>query len=83
MLITTRFLGLTTLLSYVLANPLIPSLEHRQQGSCATSPCPVGLCCSVYDYCGTGSEYCQAGSCTGGVGGTCPVGTCCSIYGYW
>ncbi|KAH8817366.1 hypothetical protein F5884DRAFT_635453, partial [Xylogone sp. PMI_703] len=44
--------------------------------------CPVGLCCSKYGYCGTGPDYCQAGSCTGGVGGTCPAGTCCSKYGY-
>lgn len=59
-----------------------PLLEERQTGSCATSPCPTGLCCSIYDYCGTGSDYCQAGSCSGGVGGTCAVGECCSIYGY-
>jgi hypothetical protein len=65
-----------------LANPLAPSLFHRQLGSCATSPCAAGLCCSVYGYCGTGSDYCQAGSCVGGVGGTCAAGQCCSIYGY-
>jgi hypothetical protein len=73
-------LGLT-LITPVLSNPLIP-LEHRQQGSCATTPCPVGLCCSQYNYCGTGAEYCQAGSCVGGVGGTCAAGLCCSTYGY-
>src|ERR1700744_3889293 len=61
-----------------LANPLAP----RQLGSCATSPCAAGLCCSIYGYCGTGSDYCQAGSCVGGVGGTCADGECCSIYGY-
>ena len=64
------------------ANPLIPSLSHRQVGSCATSPCAPGYCCSVYDYCGTGPDYCQAGSCVGGVGGTCAAGMCCSPYGY-
>jgi Fungal cellulose binding domain/Chitin recognition protein len=61
-----------------LANPLVP----RQLGSCATVPCAAGLCCSAYGYCGTGSDYCQAGSCVGGVGGTCAAGECCSIYGY-
>jgi len=65
-----------------LANPLLPSLLHRQLGSCATAPCAVGLCCSTYDYCGTGSDYCQPGSCVGGVGGTCAGDDCCSIYGY-
>ena len=58
-----------------------PLLSDRQLGSCATSPCPTGYCCSIYDYCGVGDAYCQAGSCVGGVGGTCAVG-CCSIYGY-
>jgi hypothetical protein len=65
-----------------LANPLIPSLFHRQLGSCTTAPCAAGLCCSIYGYCGTGSDYCQPGSCVGGVGGTCADGECCSIYGY-
>ncbi|PMD33173.1 carbohydrate-binding module family 18 [Hyaloscypha variabilis F] len=74
--------GLTTLFPSVFATPLIPSLEHRQLGSCATAPCAPGLCCSIYDYCGTGSDYCQVGSCTGGVGGTCAPGLCCSIWGY-
>ncbi|PMD27850.1 hypothetical protein NA56DRAFT_640607 [Hyaloscypha hepaticicola] len=83
MLFTGLLLGLTTLLASVLASPLMPSLEHRQLGSCATTPCAPGLCCSIYDYCGTGKAYCQAGSCNGGVGGTCPVGQCCSIFGYW
>jgi hypothetical protein len=72
--------ALTQLLPTTLATPLI--LEERQLGSCATSPCPVGYCCSIYEYCGTGPAYCQAGSCVGGVGGTCPAGTCCSPYGY-
>lgn len=66
-------------LSPILATPL---LSDRQLGSCATSPCPTGYCCSIYDYCGTGAAYCQAGSCTGGVGGTCSAGECCSPYGY-
>jgi len=64
-----------------LANPLIALLE-RQTGSCATTPCPAGLCCSQFNYCGVGPSYCQAGSCTGGVGGTCPAGSCCSKFGY-
>lgn len=64
-----------------LTNPFVP-LSHRQQGSCATAPCAVGLCCSQYDYCGTGNLYCQAGSCVGGVGGTCTPPNCCSKYGY-
>jgi hypothetical protein len=82
MYITTLLLTLT-LLTSTLSNPLfLPALSERQLGSCATTPCPVGLCCSIYDYCGTGPSYCQVGSCVGGVGGTCPVGTCCSIYGY-
>ncbi|KAH8814889.1 hypothetical protein F5884DRAFT_641020, partial [Xylogone sp. PMI_703] len=50
--------------------------------SCLTHPCPVGYCCSIWDYCGTGPEYCQAGSCTGGVGGNCSAGLCCSPFGY-
>lgn len=58
------------------------SIEHRQLGSCATAPCPAGLCCSQWDYCGTGPDYCQQGSCIGGVGGTCAPGLCCSKYGF-
>lgn len=61
-----------------LANPL---LVDRQLGSCATAPCPVGLCCSTYKYCGVGTDYCGIGSCIGGVGGTCAAGECCSPYG--
>ncbi|KAG0645986.1 putative aminotransferase sirI [Hyphodiscus hymeniophilus] len=65
-----------------LTNALVmPLLTDRQLGSCATTPCAPGYCCSIYDYCGVGAAYCQAGSCIGGVGGTCAVG-CCSIYGY-
>ena len=76
-------LSLLLLASTAIAEPLlVPHLSNRQLGSCATTPCPVGYCCSIYDYCGTGPDYCQAGSCTGGVGGTCPDGTCCSEYGY-
>lgn len=71
--------GLTQLFTATTASPL---LENRQLGSCATSPCPVGYCCSIYDYCGTGPDYCQVGSCVGGVGGTCAAGECCSPYGY-
>jgi len=84
-MLATRFLivGLTTLVSSAFANPLVPSLEHRQLGSCASAPCAPGLCCSQYYYCGTGSDYCGVGTCTGGVGGTCAAGLCCSIYGYW
>ena len=67
------------LLPLAIANPL---LLNRQTGSCATAPCPKGLCCSQYNYCGTGPEYCQAGSCVGGVGGTCAPGLCCSPFGY-
>ena len=79
---TTRMLLLVALPLIALANPLVPSLEHRQLGSCATTPCAPGLCCSPYKYCGTGPEYCQVGACTGGVGGTCPAGQCCSPFGY-
>ncbi|KAH8602524.1 hypothetical protein B0O99DRAFT_603520 [Bisporella sp. PMI_857] len=70
-----------SLLTTTLATPFVP-LELRQTGSCATAPCPAGLCCSIYNYCGTGPDYCQAGSCVGGVGGTCAAGLCCSRYGY-
>lgn len=77
-----NFVTLSLVIRLSLANPLIPTLEHRQQGSCATTPCAPGLCCSKYNYCGTGPEYCQAGSCAGGVGGTCAAGFCCSPYGY-
>lgn len=47
------------LLPFALANPLLPAfppLLTRQTGSCQTTPCPVGLCCSQYDYCGTGNS---------------------------
>jgi len=72
-----------TLLTTTFANPFVP-LEHRQSGSCATAPCPQGLCCSQYKYCGTGPSYCgtETGACVGGVGGTCAAGLCCSPYGY-
>lgn len=74
--------GLSLLSPTSLAMPQIPGLAYRQLGSCATSACAVGLCCSIYDYCGTGPTYCQPGSCVGGVGGTCAAGLCCSPYGY-
>jgi hypothetical protein len=64
----------------ILASPL--ELQNRQLGSCALTPCAPGLCCSPYNYCGTGPEYCQTGSCVGGVGGTCAAGQCCSPFGY-
>ncbi|TVY85071.1 Lectin [Lachnellula suecica] len=57
-------------------------LDGRQLGACVNGICGAGLCCSQYGYCGTGPAYCQAGSCTGGVGGNCTAGLCCSIYGY-
>jgi hypothetical protein len=59
-----------------------PLLDTRQQGSCATTPCAPGLCCSQFNFCGVGPEYCQTGSCVGGVGGTCAPGSCCSPFGY-
>jgi len=59
--------ALSQFLQTSLASPFEPSLEHRQLGSCAITPCAVGLCCSQYDYCGVGADYCQAGSCVGGV----------------
>jgi hypothetical protein len=76
LVVLTQFLGIS------LPNPIMPSLQHRQLGSCASSPCGIGYCCSQYAYCGTGLEYCQTGSCKGGVGGTCAEGLCCSPYGY-
>src|SRR5450432_1681068 len=75
-------ISLAQLFIHSLANPLIPNIGHRQLGSCATAPCAVGYCCSIYEYCGTGTDYCQIGSCVGGVGGTCAAGLCCSPYGY-
>ncbi|CZR51922.1 uncharacterized protein PAC_01799 [Phialocephala subalpina] len=83
-----HFLSLITLLATAsflppsLGNPIFPELMSRDLGSCATTPCAAGLCCSQYFYCGTGSDYCGFGACTGGVGGTCPTGECCSIYGF-
>lgn len=50
--LSASFLGLSQ------TNP-IADLISRQTGSCATTPCPTGLCCSVYDYCGNGTEYCM------------------------
>jgi len=79
-LTTNVFLLAFAALAYGAA--VFPSLEHRQSGSCATSPCATGLCCSQFDYCGTGTDYCQLGACTGGVGGTCSDGECCSAYGF-
>jgi hypothetical protein len=77
-LILLFFIPLTSL-----ANPLLDLPIRRQVGSCANAPCPAGLCCSPYGYCGTGPDYCSLGSCIGGVGGTCSTaGQCCSIYGY-
>lgn len=76
--LTTILLTLTTLLPLTLALALSPSLPHRDLGSCAQVPCAPGLCCSQYGYCGTGADYCQLGTCTGGVGGTCASGECCS-----
>ncbi|PQE07118.1 GH18 chitinase CHI18-17 protein [Rutstroemia sp. NJR-2017a BVV2] len=72
------------LIPQILSSPLSPllTLQERQTGSCALAPCAKGLCCSVFKYCGTGPDYCQAGSCVGGVGGTCAAGQCCSSWGY-
>ncbi len=42
--------------------------NKRQLGTCATTGCSSGLCCSQYGWCGTGAAYCgsgcQSGSCT-------------------
>lgn len=52
-------------------NPDSSELVGRQLGACVNGLCAAGLCCSQYGYCGTGPDYCQAGSCVGGVGGNC------------
>lgn len=75
------FSGLITLVAFTVGNPLHP-LQSRQLGSCATAPCAPGLCCSFYNFCGTGPDYCQADSCVGGVGGSCAAPNCCSAFGY-
>lgn len=101
-----RFLSLITFLATAsffgssCSNPIFSfhKLVSRQTGSCATIPCAAGLCCSQYDYCGTGPDYCNplhfvnfsqtyrllggVGACIGGVGGTCPTGECCSVFGF-
>ncbi|KAG9246661.1 hypothetical protein BJ878DRAFT_478076 [Calycina marina] len=90
--------GLTLLVITTFANPFVP-LEHRgEYGSCATTPCQPGYCCSKYKYCGKGPDYCgsahdpnpdhdhghdgNVGTCIGGVGGHCYGDLCCSPYGY-
>ncbi|KAH9214203.1 hypothetical protein DL95DRAFT_389913 [Leptodontidium sp. 2 PMI_412] len=67
-----------------LSSPLIstPEIAGRQLGACVGGLCAPGLCCSVWGYCGAGPEYCQTGSCVGGVGGTCAPGLCCSKFGF-
>ena len=41
--------------------------NKRQLGSCGTTGCPSGKCCSQFGWCGTGDAYCgsgcQSGSC--------------------
>ncbi len=41
--------------------------NKRVLGTCATTGCPTGQCCSQYGWCGTGLAYCgsgcQSGSC--------------------
>lgn len=41
-------------------NPILSfsELTSRQTGSCATTPCSAGLCCSQWNFCGTGPDYC-------------------------
>ncbi|PVH84162.1 hypothetical protein DL98DRAFT_512567 [Cadophora sp. DSE1049] len=77
-------LASASLFAETFATPLAstPKIAGRQLGACVEGICAPGLCCSIWGYCGTGPEYCQTGSCVGGVGGTCAPGLCCSKYGY-
>ncbi|KAJ8066778.1 hypothetical protein OCU04_004166 [Sclerotinia nivalis] len=82
MLTTSAFkaLSLLLLVGSTAASPFeCPSPEPI---SCAVSPCPTGLCCNDSFLCGTGPEFCVAGTCDGGVGGTCADGLCCSSNGF-
>jgi len=39
------------------ANPLV-LIPRQGDGSCdAAHPCPAGLCCSKWGFCGTGAAY--------------------------
>lgn len=42
-----------------LASPIESLAVREYDGSCsATKPCPAGLCCSKWGWCGTGQAYC-------------------------
>ncbi|XXY12529.1 hypothetical protein WME88_30135 [Sorangium sp. So ce216] len=50
-----------------------PAEPEQEVGACdADSKCPDGLCCSQYDFCGSGPAYCgpgcKSGPCEGGGG---------------
>jgi hypothetical protein len=41
--------------------------NKRQSGACSsTTPCPNGLCCSQFGWCGTSDAYCGSGCQSGG-----------------
>lgn len=80
--------NLTTLLllaaTACTANPLY-IVPREYDGSCdASRPCPRGLCCSPWGWCGTGDLYCGPGPDPGACDAThpCPAGLCCSKWGY-
>ncbi|CAD6445630.1 79267160-408f-4d49-9a68-81f065f13522 [Sclerotinia trifoliorum] len=75
-----KALSLLLLVGFTIASPL--ACPSQEPISCAVSPCPTGLCCNDSFLCGTGPDFCVAGTCAGGVGGTCADGLCCSANGF-
>lgn len=83
--LTVLFLTATA----VTANPLYV-VPREYDGSCDVSrPCPRGLCCSAWGWCGTGELYCGPppdpnvlpdGKCD--AKHHCAKGFCCSRWGY-
>ncbi|XP_002976060.2 acidic endochitinase [Selaginella moellendorffii] len=53
---------MTKMFAVILALALgaaVANFAQAQDGSCSSSkPCPPGYCCSKWNYCGQGSEYC-------------------------
>lgn len=60
MIVINILLALLATATTSLASPIQAAVVVRDyDGSCsATKPCPSGLCCSKWGWCGTGQAYC-------------------------
>jgi len=81
-------------LLFLLLLPLMGAHQNPPNCGNSGSPCPGGMCCSRWGYCGTSNAYCAPENCMsqcsappgppncGNLGAPCPGGMCCSRWGY-